>query len=105
MIREIQCMAQGEPDNVTYFRWEHRSVFNEHIRYLDATSDGILQLLEDNESHRYQNTGFYVCNVSNGISDTSGNLYQQGKDYLELEGKYENTVNNVNKRMYPSRTI
>lgn len=105
MIRDIQCVAQGEPDNVTYFRWEHRSIFNEHIRYLDATSDGILQLLEDNESHRYQNTGIYVCNVSNGIHDYNGNVFQQGKVYLELEGKNENTINTVNKSSYRSITI
>lgn len=90
MIQEIQCITQGEPANVTYFRWEHRSLFDEHIRYLDSTNDGILRLLEDKKSHRYQNTGFYICNVSNGIYDNNENVFQQGKDYLEFKGKHEN---------------
>lgn len=84
MIRQFQCIAQGEPDNVTYFRWEHKSLFNEHIRYLSATNEGILRI---NESKRYQNTGFYICNVSNGIPDYHGNVFQQGRDYIEFKGK------------------
>lgn len=79
MTREIQCMAKGEPDNVTYFRWEHRSIFHEHIRYLSGTNNGILRLLDVNISARYQTTGYYLCNVSNGIPDKNGNVVQQGR--------------------------
>lgn len=86
MTRAIQCMAQGEPDNVTYFRWEHRSIFDEHIRYLSGTNDGILRLLDFNISARYQDTGYYLCNVSNGIPDKNGNVVQQGRIFFASKG-------------------
>ncbi|CAC5411923.1 unnamed protein product [Mytilus coruscus] len=79
--REIRCLAQGEPNTYNYFTWEHQSVFNEHIRYLDGTDDGILRLPEINVSNIYQDTGFYICNVSNGIPDYHGNVYQLGRAY------------------------
>ncbi|CAC5411926.1 DSCAML1 [Mytilus coruscus] len=83
--REIQCIAQGEPDSYNYFPWEHRSQFDEHIRYLGATDSGILHLPEVNLSNRYQDTGFYICNVSNGIPNYHGNVFQQGRKYIVSE--------------------
>lgn len=88
-IRDIQCIAHGEPKNFTFFMWEHRSLLNEHIRHLNSTEDGILQLPPINTSHRYQDTGFYTCNVSNGIPDYAGNMFQQGTGYLDSKGIYE----------------
>lgn len=79
--REIQCVADGEPSSYHYSKWEHQSLFNEHIRYLGGTDDGILRLPEVNLSNIYQDAGFYICNVSNGIPDYSGNFFQQGRAY------------------------
>ncbi|VDI64121.1 Hypothetical predicted protein [Mytilus galloprovincialis] len=86
-FREIQCIPLGEPDSYNYFPWEHRSRFNEHIRYLGATDDGKLQIPVVNVSNRYQNSGFYICNVSNGIPDNHGNVFQQGRTYVEFADK------------------
>ncbi|CAC5368456.1 unnamed protein product [Mytilus coruscus] len=79
--RDIRCLAQGEACSYHYFKWEHKSLFNEHIRYLRGTDDGFLRLPELNVSNIYQDTGFYICNVSNGIHDYGGNLFQLGRAY------------------------
>lgn len=85
-MRTIQCMAEGEPNSYKYYPWEHRSLLNKHIRYLGATYNGILRLPFSNSSNIYQDTGFYICNVSNGVPDYNGNFYQQGVAYIESTG-------------------
>ncbi|CAC5417636.1 unnamed protein product [Mytilus coruscus] len=84
--REIRCLAEGEPNIYNYFQWEHKSLFNEHIRYLGATDDGILRLPDVSVSNRYQDTGVYICNVTNGIPDYHGNIFQLGRAYLIFDG-------------------
>lgn len=73
---KIHCIAQGEPDSYNFLPWEHRSVFEEHIRYLNGTDEGILELPQVNVLDRYQDTGIYICNVTNGIPDYRGNVFQ-----------------------------
>lgn len=85
-VTELQCIAQGEPAYYTYSMWEHRSLYKEHIRYLSGEENGVLQLSGINISNSFQDTGFYTCNVSNGISDYHGNLFQQGTVFLESNG-------------------
>ncbi|CAC5412468.1 NCAM [Mytilus coruscus] len=84
--RAVQCKADGIPNNITFFRLEHLSDFNEHIRYLDVSSDGIAKLPNMSESKRYQDTGFYLCTASNGVSDEKGNMFQHDKAYLVSTG-------------------
>lgn len=84
--RSIQCLPKGEPNAYTYFQWEHVSEFHEHIRYLKARDDGILYLPYVDISNRYQDTGFYICNVSNGVPDYHGNIFQQGREFIVSEG-------------------
>ncbi|CAC5361919.1 DSCAM [Mytilus coruscus] len=86
--RYVYCKADGVPNNFTFFRLEHKSHFDEHIRYLEVTSDGIAELPHTNESHRYQDTGLYMCNASNGVSDRRGKQFQQGEAYLVYNGEY-----------------
>jgi hypothetical protein len=40
----LDCLAQGVPTSYTYSRWEHKSMFGEHIRYLDGFDNGTLLL-------------------------------------------------------------
>ncbi|XP_052079676.1 uncharacterized protein LOC127717859 isoform X2 [Mytilus californianus] len=94
MLKEIQCIAHGKPDSYNYFPWEHRSQFDEHIRYLGATDDRNRQLPEVNVSNTYQNTGFYICKVLNGIPDYHGNFLQQERVYVEFEGPPVFAANN-----------
>ncbi|CAC5424852.1 unnamed protein product [Mytilus coruscus] len=94
MLKEIQCIAHGEPDSYNYFPWEHRSQFDEHIRYLGETADKNRQLPEVKVSNTYQNTGFYICKVLNSIPDYHRNFLQQGRVYVEFEGPPVFAANN-----------
>lgn len=85
-IREIKCTAQGEPDSYYFLPWENRSQFDEHIRYIDGTDDGILQLPEVNVLNKYQDSGIYIGNVSNGIPDYRGNVYQHRIMHIVSKG-------------------
>ncbi|XP_052080729.1 hemicentin-1-like [Mytilus californianus] len=84
--RVVHCKGDGEPNNITYFRVEHTSYFDEHIRYLAVSSDGIAKLPPMKESKRYQDTGLYLCNASNGVPDEKGNTLQRAKAYLVSPG-------------------
>lgn len=86
--RVVHCKGVGEPNNIIFFRLEHLSDFNEHIRYLDVSSDGIAKLPPTIESERYQDTGFYMCTASNGVYDEKGNIFQRAKAYLVSAGEY-----------------
>lgn len=82
----MYCKADGVPNNFIFHRVEHKSNFNEHIRYLEVTSDGIAELPHANQSYKYQDTGLYMCNASNGVYDRRGQLFQQGGAYLKYNG-------------------
>ncbi|XP_071148042.1 kin of IRRE-like protein 1 [Mytilus edulis] len=85
--RNMQCIADGIPTEYTYSPWEHRSEYNELIRYLDFSSKGKLILPStESKSDRYQDSGIYICRVSNGIPDGNSNYEQAGKGYFVSEG-------------------
>lgn len=90
----MYCKADGVPHNFTFYRLEHKSHLNEHIRYLEVTSDGIAELPHTNVSYKYQDTGLYMCNASNGVYDIRGKLFQQGEAYLVYDGEYIATYSN-----------
>ncbi|XP_076088027.1 uncharacterized protein LOC143058421 [Mytilus galloprovincialis] len=78
--RTLQCFAYGVPSKYTYSQWEHLSYFGEHIRYLNATTDGKVTLPQiANKIKRYQDNGIYICTVSNGVVDITGNSFQKGQ--------------------------
>lgn len=87
--RKVLCKWNGLPNTITFFRVEQKSYFNEHIRYIEVSSDGIATLPSVDALDRYQHTGLYVCNASNDIPNREGNKFQQGKAYLVSDGKYE----------------
>ncbi|OPL33048.1 hypothetical protein AM593_05977, partial [Mytilus galloprovincialis] len=66
--------------NVMCKKWDHRSYFNEHIRYLNSTSDGKLLLpMSESNIGKSDNRGIYVCSASNGVPDLHGNKFQFGE--------------------------
>lgn len=85
--RTMQCIADGTPADYQFSPWEHRSEYNEHIRYLDTTSKGnlILPITEFKED-RFQDSGIYICRVSNGIQNRKGIYEQEGKGYFISTG-------------------
>jgi hypothetical protein len=57
--------AQGVPTSYTYSRWEHKSMFGEHIRYLDGFDNGTLLIQNKSTLKSYQNNGVvYVLRTS-----------------------------------------
>lgn len=70
----------------TYGKWEHMSFFNDHIRYLNGTASGILILPLQEKRVRYQDSGIYVCTVSNGVPDGNGKYFQKEKSYVLSKG-------------------
>lgn len=49
---------------------------------------GVLILPEgDTNDLVYEDSGVYICNVTNGIPDESGNLWQSEKIKVMVEGK------------------
>ncbi|XP_076089159.1 uncharacterized protein LOC143059530 [Mytilus galloprovincialis] len=84
--RKVRCKGDGLPNTLTFSRVEHKSYFNEHIRYIEVSSDGIATLPPVDAFDRYQDTGLYVCNASNNIPNREGNTFQQGEAYLVSDG-------------------
>lgn len=87
--RHMLCLAEGIPTDYTYSHWEHQSEYNEHIRYLNSTSTGNLILpITELKYNRYQDSGIYICRVTNGIPDRKGRYVQEGNGYFVSKGKY-----------------
>ncbi|CAC5412282.1 unnamed protein product [Mytilus coruscus] len=79
--RELLCVANGNPDTYTFSRWEHKSKFGEHIRFINGYTNGSL-VLPATRTKSYQDSGFYVCTVSNGVPDTHGQVNQSNDAFL-----------------------
>ncbi|CAG2239376.1 unnamed protein product [Mytilus edulis] len=84
-----------EPDRYIYFQWEHRSQFDEHIRYLDSSDDGILQLPDVKVSNRYQDTGFIYAMFRTAFLMIM-DRFLQGRAYFESKGPPVFATNNEN---------
>ncbi|CAC5393283.1 unnamed protein product [Mytilus coruscus] len=80
---KLLCNASGVPSAYQYEDWEHRSELNEHIRYRKGTHNGHL-IIQDNQ---YQNSGIYICNVTNGVSSKNGNIFQTRQISIPYEGQ------------------
>jgi hypothetical protein len=84
----LDCLARGIPASYTFSRWEHKSMFGEHIRYLDGFDNGTLLIQNKSNLERYQDNGLYVCHVSNGILNSNGSVVQMGEYVLKVESKF-----------------
>lgn len=71
----LLCLADGEPSNYTFGNWiqyapDGATKIKEHSA--EKYGNGIVSLTFPNSS--YMDSGIFVCNVSNGISDKKGLL-------------------------------
>ncbi|CAC5399799.1 unnamed protein product [Mytilus coruscus] len=86
--RKLICLPKGVPPNYTFFQWQHKSEYGDHIRFLSGSEDGILQLPKnENFNTQYYDNGVYVCTVSNGIPGISGTSNRTAAVYLSISGK------------------
>ncbi|XP_052080099.1 titin-like isoform X2 [Mytilus californianus] len=87
VLRTLKCLANGVPAKYSYGRWQHLSRFGEYIRYLNSSPDGKVTLPPiANKMERYQDNGIYLCTASNTVSDSFGNSFQTGKNFVMSNG-------------------
>ncbi|CAC5393262.1 unnamed protein product [Mytilus coruscus] len=94
-VVQLNCSATGLPSKNKFEEWEHRSEFNEHIRYVQGTHGNQL-IIEGND---YHNSGIYICNVTNGISAINGNLFMTGQIEVPYRGEA------IENRLYQSAHV
>lgn len=84
---EFKCNAAGEPNYYTFFQWVHKSEFHQQIRQFNGTTSGILRVYRTkNPFNQYEDSGYYMCRVSNGITNINGKTTQEGKTLVTFEG-------------------
>ncbi|CAC5368483.1 DSCAML1 [Mytilus coruscus] len=67
--RQLNCLANGVPDQYIFTQWEHRSEYSDLIRYLPENGTGKLILPNNKgETDRHHDRGFYICQASNNVS-------------------------------------
>ena len=75
-------VSGGYPTSYSFKAWDHQTNDGLHIRYINGTEDGSLDL-----GLVHENNGKYICTVENGIRDRTGKyLYRQGEITVSIEG-------------------
>ncbi|CAC5358912.1 DSCAML1 [Mytilus coruscus] len=94
--KQLNCLANGVPDQYIFTQWEHRSDYSDLIRYLP--DNGIGKLILPNtlgKTDRHHDRGFYICQASNNVSLNGSNSFIRGVYFLKAQGKpYFVTSNN-----------
>ncbi|XP_021350008.1 nephrin-like [Mizuhopecten yessoensis] len=88
--RVLRCVPDGYPDTYQFGRWRHTAVDGTEIRQLTGSSSftqSLLTLPDLSINRRYEDTGYYVCNASNGIPASSS--YRAGSVFLAVEAPPE----------------
>ncbi|XP_076114041.1 uncharacterized protein LOC143082301 [Mytilus galloprovincialis] len=83
---KLDCMPQGLPNVYTFEPWEHTSNTGQHIRFLNGDHNGNLILNQTRQENTLQDTGIYICSVSNGIIGRNGTLRQTGQTDISCNG-------------------
>lgn len=84
---DFTCNAAGEPTRYIFSQWEHESEFHQLIRRVNGTGLGTLRVNRTkNPLKQFEDSGYYICRVSNGIPDIEGNSVQEGKAFVTIEG-------------------
>lgn len=84
---KLDCMPQGLPNVYTFEPWEHTSNTGQHIRFLNGDHNGNLILNQTRQENTLQDTGIYICSVSNGIIGRNGTLRQTGQTDISCNGR------------------
>ncbi|CAC5400156.1 unnamed protein product [Mytilus coruscus] len=88
--RTLQCSVLGVPDTYNFSEWQHYTYNNELVRHLNGSKHGTLILRNKVSTYPfYEDSGIYICNVTNGVPDEFGNLWQTGTINVTIEGKPE----------------
>ncbi|OWF48289.1 Nephrin [Mizuhopecten yessoensis] len=84
--RVLTCVPDGNPDTYQFGQWRHTAEDGTEIRHLTGSSSplqSVLTLPDPGVTRRYEDTGYYVCEASNNIPDSS--FYNSGSVFLTVE--------------------
>lgn len=88
--RTLKCNVLGVPDTYSYSKWLHYTYSNQLVRTLDGQANGKLILPKgDQEDLMYEDSGLYICNVTNHVRDNDGNIWQTGSINLVVKGEID----------------
>lgn len=76
-------MQLGNQVIIHFLQWVHESELRKQIRFLNGTRSGTLRVERTNQ---YEDTGYYICRVSNGIPDIKRKTIQEAKMFFISEG-------------------
>ncbi|XP_071181974.1 protein turtle homolog B-like [Mytilus edulis] len=85
-IFKLDCIPKGLPNIYTFEPWEHTSNTGQHIRFLNGDQNGSLILNQTKQESILQDTGIYICSVSNGITDRNDKLRQTKHTAISCKG-------------------
>lgn len=84
--RILKCEVSGVPTSFRFKKWRH--LVNGHlVRYLYGNNDGTVTLPYNNTSDiQYDDSGLYICSVTNGIRNGNRQLWQTGTVNVSIRG-------------------
>lgn len=96
------CNPSGVPNSYVFKDWEHKTEYNDHIRFLPISKEGNNAILTFPEhmagKDHLRDRGIYICRASNSITSTDG-MFVMRKYNLSLTGELLSLCKNVcNKR-------
>jgi len=86
---KLTCNAHGNPDQYTFYIWQHKTLSGQLIRTLTGLSinnTSVLTLRDLGLDLNYQNSGYYVCRASNGIPNRSSDKVFSREVYYDIAG-------------------
>ncbi|CAC5424086.1 unnamed protein product [Mytilus coruscus] len=90
----LKYEAKGVPNKYKFSGWRHFTHNDQLVRTIQGYKNGTLILPHHADQElTYENSGIYICNVTNGIPDEDGQLWKAGKVVVIIEGKPEKPTN------------
>ncbi|XP_052063840.1 hemicentin-1-like [Mytilus californianus] len=80
----LKCEAKGVPNTYKFSEWRHFTHNDQLVRTIQGYTNGTLIL--PHQELTYENSGIYICNVTNGIPDEDGLVWKAGKVEVIIEG-------------------
>lgn len=82
----LKCEANGAPKTYKFSEWRHYTYTDQLVRTLQGYTNGTL-ILPNHEDLTYEDSGIYICNVTNEIQDEDGHVWKAGQVEVIIEGK------------------
>ncbi|XP_021370148.1 uncharacterized protein LOC110461143 [Mizuhopecten yessoensis] len=85
--RQLRCAPDGNPQSFTFSKWQHMSEYSQLIRELDGVTSGnesVLTIPDPGLDARYQDTGYYVCKVQNGVPGRNNQMVFDKRVFLSV---------------------